>query len=85
MKEFLEKLWAKIEQPIVELTAHFLVSLCTIAFISLTELVLRALSLDKWVMPVIGMALSEWLFDLDIVAASLILIIGMFRALKEML
>ena len=81
MKNFFTNVvWARLELPLGLLLVHCVVSVCAVASIALTELVLRALGLDGKAIPGYNVTLGSWMFDLEIFAASAILIAGILEA-----
>jgi hypothetical protein len=79
---FARNLWSKIAQPICELTAHFIITVFSISFIAGTEWILILYKLGATNVPLLGITLSQWMFDLEIFSATIINGIGIIKAAK---
>ena len=66
------------------LAAHFVVTVCLIVFIGLTELLLTAFHLENRQVPLLQVTLSEWMFDLDVLTASIVMLVGAVKAVKDL-
>ena|SRR5215213_7818548 len=82
LKFFLdEMIWKWLAYPAALLTVHFLVSVLAIVTLALTEALLHVLRLDGKTIPLSGITLGDWRFDLKVIAASVINISGIIEAL----
>jgi hypothetical protein len=66
------------------LAAHFVLTIFLIIFIWLTELLLGVVHLEGRPVPLINITLSEWMFDLDVVIASAVMMVGAVRAVIDL-
>jgi hypothetical protein len=69
----------RLAGPANEIAAHFVLSVMAILALAGTELLLRLLGIDNRMIPLTGVTLGDWMFDLDVVSATLINAVGMFR------
>lgn len=74
------KLRAKLAKPAIEIVAHFVLTLIVILAIAGTEYTLGLLHLSARMVPFFKITVSDWLFDLDCVSATLINAVGMIKA-----
>ena len=66
------------------LAAHFVVTVCVIVFIELTELLLGVFHLESRPVPLLHVTLSDWMFDMDVLTASIVMLVGAVKAVKEL-
>ena len=66
------------------LAAHFVVTVLLIVFIEATELLLTLFHLENRQVPLVNVTLSEWMFDLDVLVASVVMIVGAVRAVTSL-
>ena len=62
------------------LAAHFVLTVCLILFIEATELLLALFHLENRQVPLVQVTLSEWMFDLDVLVASVVMVVGAVSA-----
>jgi hypothetical protein len=77
VRRFLQKL----AKPANEIVAHFVLSILTILALAGTEFILWVLNIDNKMIPLFGITLGEWMFDLDLISATLINAVGIIKAL----
>src|SRR5689334_17945688 len=70
----------KLEEPLTELIAHFVVTVCALVFIALTDFLLHLLHIDERLVPLTGITLSSWMFAMDVLTVSLVLTVGLLKA-----
>lgn len=80
----LRAFWARLEEPVMVLAAHFVVTVLLIVFIEATELLLTLFHLENRQVPLVNVTLSEWMFDLDVLVASVVMIVGAVRAVTSL-
>jgi hypothetical protein len=78
----LKGLRRRLAEPANEIAAHFILSVMAIVALAGTELLLRLLGIDNRRIPLVGITLADWMFDLDLVSATLINAVGMIRAVN---
>jgi len=76
-----KKVWPKLELPLVELIVHFAVTVVAVLAIAAIEALMHWTGFDRKIIPLLGMTLGDWMFVLEIVAASAIILIGIGRAI----
>ena len=72
--------WKGLIEPAYEIAAHFILSVMAILAIAGTDLLLSLLGLGVRTLPFVTITLSDWMFDLDLVSATLVNVMGMIRA-----
>jgi hypothetical protein len=72
----------KVRGPADELIAHFLITVMSILAIAGVGCLVQLIHLDGKTIPLMGISLGEWFFDLDVVAATFINAAGIFKAVK---
>jgi hypothetical protein len=77
---FVEVVGPRLEVPAAEIFVHLVVSLLSILSIKTIELLLWLLGLDGKVIPLTALTLSTWMFILEIIAATVIIVAGIFKA-----
>jgi hypothetical protein len=75
-----DRFWPRLENPVIEILVHLVVTILSILSIALIEVLLHAIGLDGKLIPGTSLSLSSWMFWLEIVAASAIIIVGIFKA-----
>jgi hypothetical protein len=75
-----QKGWKGLAEPVYEMAAHFILSVIAILAIAVTDLLLSRLGLGVRTVPFVSITLSDWMFDLDVVSATLVNVVGMIRA-----
>jgi hypothetical protein len=76
-------LWKRLEEPLMVLVVHFIIAICGIVFIELTEKLLELLHLESRPVPLIHVTLSDWMFDIDVLTASIVMLVGSVKAAIE--
>ena len=64
-----------------EFFAHLILTLMALGTVAVTAFVLKLLGLDLKVIPILNITLGQWMFDMDVVAATLINMVGLVKAL----
>ena len=82
--DFLAKAWRRLEVPITEIFNHVVVTIVSLLGIAAIDLTVRTLGLGGKTILGTGVLLSDWLFILDVAASTLIIVVGIFRALREL-
>jgi hypothetical protein len=77
---FIRAVWSRLEVPLAEIVVHTVVTILSLLSIAGIEVLLRWLRLDGKQFPHLNITLSEWMFYLEIMAASLIIGIGIIKA-----
>jgi len=73
-------IWAKIEPPLTEVFTHTIVTVALIMSISLVDLLGRLLGISGKHVPIFDIPFGDWLFNIEISVATLILVIGAIKA-----
>jgi hypothetical protein len=76
---FLADVWQEVRRPVVIIAGHLIVTVAAILSLAFVEFVLALLHYDRREIPFLGITLSDWLFDMDVVAASAIILIGILK------
>jgi hypothetical protein len=79
-KRFIALIWRKTEVPVTEILVHAIVTILSILSIAAIELILNLVKLGDKNIPFTTITLSQWMFYLEILAATLIILIGTFKA-----
>jgi hypothetical protein len=79
-QRFLSLVSAKLEVPATEIIVHFVVTVLSVLSIALIELLLRVAGLDGKEIPLVNITLGDWMFYLEVIAATAILAVGIFKA-----
>jgi hypothetical protein len=77
---FMIVLWRKLELPFTEIVVHLIVTLLSILSIASIEFMLRLVGLSGKQIPLTKVPVDEWMFFLEILAATLIISIGLVKA-----
>jgi hypothetical protein len=72
--------WSKVEVPVTEIVAHLVVTALSIISIVAIELLLIFVKLDGKYIPHTNITLRDWMFDLEVLAATLIILVGIVKA-----
>jgi hypothetical protein len=72
----------KIVGPICDLAAHFLVTIVAISCIAGTEWILDLYKLGSNDIPFVHIRLADWMFDMEVISATLINAIGIIKAVR---
>jgi len=80
LHRLLSRVTEKLEVPAAEIIVHLAVTVLSVLSIALIEGVLRILGLDGRKIPGTDITLSDWMFDLEMVAATGIIVVGMIKA-----
>lgn len=82
LKDFLvNKLWPGLEKPLVEIILHFIITLLSILTIAGIDGVLHFIGLEGKRIPIIQVSLGDWMFWLEILAATAIIVVGIGKAI----
>jgi len=77
---FLSLVARKLEVPAAEIVVHLGVTVLSVLSIAFIEWVLHVVGLDGKRVPWVEITLSDWMFDLEVIAATAIIAIGVFKA-----
>ena len=77
---FLALVGTKLEVPAAEIVVHLGVTVLSVLSIALIEWLLHVLGLDDRKIPWTEFKLSDWMFDLEMLAATTIIIVGIIKA-----
>ncbi len=80
LRDLCAEIWKRAEPPVIEIIVHLLVTALSIVSISLIEHLLMWLGLDGKIMPFTHISLSEWMFYLEVIASTLIIVVGIIKA-----
>lgn len=81
---FVQDVWSRLEIPIAEIVVHAIVTILSVLSIALTERTIHLVGLDAKVIPHTPITLSEWMFYFEILAATLINLIGIAKAVAAL-
>jgi hypothetical protein len=70
----------KLEVPATEIIVHFVVTVLSVLSIALIEILLRLVGLDGKEIPWVNITLGDWMFYLEVIAATAILAVGIVKA-----
>jgi len=73
---------AKLVRAVSELIAHFIITVVSLLGIAGTGLILDFLGLSSKHIPLTGLSLGEWIFILEVVSATLINFIGIYKSIR---
>lgn len=65
-----------------EIVAHFLITVMSLLGIAGTGHVLDFLGLSSKMIPLIGVSLGEWIFILEVISATLINVVGIYKSIR---
>ena len=85
MRRFLAGLGANLRPAFEEIIAHFAITALTLLSLAGVEWLLEALHIAHKVIPRTELTLSDWMLWLDVVAATGINVVGMYRAVQAVL
>lgn len=77
---FLSLVNTKLEVPAVEIVVHLGVTVLSVLSIALIEGLLYVVGLDTRKIPWTDITFSDWMFDLEVVAATTIIVVGIIKA-----
>jgi len=80
LRNFFAEVWRRAESPVVEIVVHLLVTTLSILSIGAIEGLIILLGLDKDIMPFTSISLREWMLYLEVIAATLIIAVGIIKA-----
>jgi hypothetical protein len=72
--------WRRLEVPLIEIFVHSVVTVASILSIAGIELLLHWVGLDGKAIPYTKITLSDWMFYLELLAANLIIVVGIIKA-----
>jgi hypothetical protein len=70
----------KLEKPVTELVVHFIVTVLAISSIRAIEWLLHAYGIEGKVIPFTTLPMGDWMFSLEVLAASVIILVGVWKA-----
>jgi hypothetical protein len=76
----LKGLRRNLTKPTNELAAHFVVSVMALVAIALTDHVVSLLGIGLRTLPFAKITLTDWMFDLDIISATVVNAVGTIKA-----
>ena len=80
----MSRLWSqvakKLQVPAVEILVHFFVTVLTVVSIALIDWLVRVAGLDNRNIPGFNVKLSDWMFVLEVIAATGIISVGVIKA-----
>jgi hypothetical protein len=82
--KFLTDVWNRLEVPVGDIVVHSVVTVLSILSIAGIELLLHCVKLDGKSIPLTNITLSEWMFFLEILAATLIILVGIVKAVARL-
>ena len=85
IRAFFASLWESFRPSFEELLVHFTITAVTLFSLAGVEWLLEVLNLARKVIPRTDVTLSDWMFYLDVLAATVINIVGVYRALRVVL
>lgn len=86
LRDFLDKkLLPRLELPAAEIILHLIVTVLSILSIAGIEGLLRLSGLDRRLIPATTIQLGDWMFGLEVVAATAIILIGIGKAIYALL
>jgi hypothetical protein len=77
---FFSGVWTKLEKPVTELVVHFIVTVLAISSIRAIEWLLHAYGIEGKVIPFTTLPMGDWMFSLEVLAASVIILVGVWKA-----
>jgi hypothetical protein len=84
LANLLAHIWDKLELPVTEIFVHSIVTVLSILSISGIEQLLHWVGLDGKDIPFTNVTLSTWMFCLEILASTLIILIGIWKAARAL-
>jgi hypothetical protein len=78
--DVLKGLQRKLAKPTNEIAAHFVVSVMALGALAATDLVVRVMGIGVRTLPFVSITLSDWMFDLDLVSATVVNAVGTIKA-----
>jgi hypothetical protein len=75
-----DRVWPRLEVPVIEIIVHLIVTVLSILSIVAIELLLHTVGLDGRQIPGTELSLSAWMFWLEILAATAIIFVGIAKA-----
>ena len=73
---------AKLIKAAAEIVAHFFITVMSLLGIAGTGLVLDLLGLTSKTIPLTNLTLGEWIFMLEIISATLINVVGIYKSIR---
>jgi len=92
LRRYVETLWPELEEPLTVIIVHTLVTCLSVLSIAFIKLILYIAGLDGKVIPGTRpvlqwfglnteVTLSDWMFVLELIGATIIIMIGIYRAI----
>jgi hypothetical protein len=82
---FLDLVWARLALPVALVVAHLAITVLALLSLAVTEWLLRNIGIDGKIIPGTNMKLGNWISDLEVFAATVIIIAGAIEALVVLL
>jgi hypothetical protein len=79
-QKFFLQIRSKLDVPTAEILVHLMVTVFSVLSIALIELLLHIVRLDGRKVPGTYVTLSDWMFLLEVIAATLIISVGVVKA-----
>jgi hypothetical protein len=80
---FTAVVWPRLEGPLAEIVVHVAVTVLAILGITIVDGLLRVVGIDGRYIDGTGITLSDWMFDLEVIASTVIIGVGIIKALKS--
>ena len=77
---FATRVGPRLELPAAEIIVHLIVTLASVVSIAIVDLALWLLGLSDKEIPRTGITLGDLMFYMEVVAASLIILVGVIKA-----
>ncbi len=84
MKVWLAEVWLEIGRPVAIIIGHLAVTVTAVLAVAVVEEVLMALGLSKKKVPFLDLTLSDWLYDLDVIAVTGIIGVGIVKGVRAL-
>jgi hypothetical protein len=78
---FVEIVWARLALPAGLVIVHLIVSILAISSLGLLDWSVRIIRIDQATIPHFHIKLGEWILDLEVLSASVVIIAGVIEAL----
>lgn len=82
--DFFAKAWKRLEAPVTELFLHVVITIGSLLGFAAMDLTVRILGLGAKTIPDTTFLVSDWLFLLDIATCTVVIVVGIYRAVREL-
>jgi hypothetical protein len=82
---FVEIVWARLALPAGLVSVHLIVSILAIGSLGLLDWFVRIIRIDQSTIPHFHITLGEWILDLEVLSASVVIIAGVVEALAVLI